>query len=165
MTRIQIMQDIRKRFMEVQNDMFALDIFSYPDGGRAYNEIERTRIRRYWYEIVMHEYLICNYFGEGLMGGTWPLYENLIANAMRNRLLLEELAAFRHESSPYSEDLRQGIVRAMEHIAEKQGMGAINWNALLDSRRKDIEKAARSPTGDSTAVTAFPGMSSGLTDE
>ena len=116
--KLQIQQQIREMFLEQQELWFDLDAHNYPENGRHYSEVDRERIRRYYKTVVFHEWIMCNHFQKGILGGEWDQYVVLIRGSINDYpILQEEYAYFRQEPLSYGNEVTQLFIEEMDRMA------------------------------------------------
>jgi len=131
-----VIQQIRSRFLDVQRIMNDYDIFDYPRNKRHYTEEERLKIRRYWEEVVFHEYVMCKEFQGGVMEDQWAIYRGLVAHALKNEILKQEYAYFRANRTLYKSLVADRFFQEIDSLSDVK-----NWTEVENSRKADIEQS------------------------
>jgi len=131
-----VTQQIRSRYLDVQRIMNDYDIFNYPQNKRHYTEEERLKIRRYWEEVVFHEYVMCKEFQAGVMEDQWAIYRRFVADALKYEILKQEYAYFRANRTLYKSPISDRFFQEIDSLSDVK-----NWTEVENSRKADIEQS------------------------
>jgi hypothetical protein len=145
---LSVIQQIRSRYLDIQRKLLDYDIYNYPNNKRHYSEKERLIIRRYWEEVVFHEYVMCNEFQNKVMESEWIRYKGFIYNALKNEILKQEYAYFREHRTIYDSDPKdrlspQSLIggrffKEIDSLSDEQ-----NWQDVYNMRKADVDASKK----------------------